>query len=70
MTTTQSTVRLGTKDAAAYLGGISEATLRYWRYSGNGPRSYRLGRHTFYDVADLDAWVAEQKQATAVGGAK
>jgi predicted DNA-binding transcriptional regulator AlpA len=62
--------RLGTRDAAAYLGGISEDTLRYWRYEGTGPRSYRLGRRCYYDVADLDAWVAEQKAATAVGGVK
>ena len=62
--------RLGTKDAATYLGGLSENTLRYWRYAGTGPRSFRLGRHTFYDVADLDAWVAEQKAATAIGGVK
>nr|WP_124714286.1 helix-turn-helix domain-containing protein [Mycolicibacterium nivoides] len=61
-------MRLGAKDAAAYLGGLPEDTLRYWRYAGTGPRSYRLGRHTFYDVADLDAWVAEQKAATARGG--
>lgn len=60
--------RLGTKDTAEYLGGFSEDTLRYWRYNGTGPRSYRLGRRTFYDIADLDAWVAERKAATAVGG--
>jgi hypothetical protein len=66
----QSSIRLGTKAAAAYLGGISEDTLRYWRYERTGPRSYRLGRRCYYDVADLDAWVAEQKSVTAVGGVK
>lgn len=60
--------RLGTKDAAAYLGGLPEDTLRYWRYTGTGPRSYRLGRHIFYDVGDLDSWVAEQKDTTSRGG--
>lgn len=59
--------RVNAKDAAEYLG-VSADTLRYWRYQGTGPRSYRLGRHTFYDVADLDAWVSEQKAATARGG--
>jgi hypothetical protein len=49
-------VRLGTKTAAEYLGGLPESMLRYWRYLGTGPRSYRLGRHTFCDIADLDAW--------------
>lgn len=62
-------VRLSAKDAAKYLGNLSDDTLRYWRYKGDGPRSYRLGRHTFYDLADLDAWVDEQKAATSRGGA-
>jgi hypothetical protein len=62
-----SPTRLGTEGAAAYLGGIAEGTLRYWRYQGIGPHSYRLGRHTFYDVADLDAFVAEQKATTQRG---
>jgi DNA-binding transcriptional MerR regulator len=65
---TPSPGRLGTSDAAQYLGGVSEDTLRYWRYAGTGPRSYRLGRRCYYDVADLDAWIAEQKFATQRGG--
>lgn len=69
-TTPLAPTRLGAQDAAKYLGIPSLDTLRYWRYQGTGPRSYRLGRHTFYDVADLDAWVAQQKAATAVGGVK
>ncbi len=64
----QSPSRLGTSDAGQYLGGVSEDTLRYWRYAGTGPRSYRLGRRCYYDVVDLDAWIAEQKAATAKGG--
>jgi Helix-turn-helix domain len=67
---TPSPGRLGTKDAAQYLGGVSEDTLRYWRYAGTGPRSYRLGRRCYYDVVDLDAWIAEQKAATAKGGVR
>jgi DNA-binding transcriptional MerR regulator len=64
----ESPCRLGTSDAGQYLGGVSEDTLRYWRYAGTGPRSYRLGRRCYYDVVDLDAWIAEQKAATAKGG--
>lgn len=30
--TATSVVRLGTKAAAEYLGGLPESTLRYWRY--------------------------------------
>lgn len=65
---TTSAVRLSTKAAAEYLGGLPDSTLRYWRHLGTGPRSYRLGRHTFYDVADLDAWVAAEAAKTERGG--
>lgn len=64
-----SSPRLNAKGAADYLG-VPADTLRYWRYEGTGPTSYRLGRHTFYDVADLDEWVAEQKATTARGGVR
>jgi hypothetical protein len=32
------------------------------------PRSYRLGRHTFYDIADLDAWIEAEAAKTERGG--
>lgn len=36
------------------------ATLRYWRYLGTGPRSFRLGRRVVYRVADVQAWIDAQ----------
>jgi hypothetical protein len=36
---------------------------------GTGPRSYRLGRHTFYDISDLDTWVEAEAAKTERGGA-
>jgi DNA-binding transcriptional MerR regulator len=66
--TAPSAIRLGTKAAAYYLGGLPESTLRYWRYLGTGPSSYRLGRHTFYDIADLDAWIEAEAAKTERGG--
>lgn len=65
--TATSVVRLGTKAAAEYLGGLPESTLRYWRYWAP-VRSYRLGRHTFCDIADLDAWVEAEAAKTERGG--
>ncbi len=65
--TATSVVRLGTKAAADYLGGLPESTLRYWLYMGTGPRSYRLGRHMFYDIADLDAWLEAEAAKTERG---
>ena len=60
--------RMTSKEAAAYIGA-SESTLRYWRACDEGPRSYRLGRRTLYDQADVDAWIEAQKAATSRGGA-
>ncbi|MEU9805173.1 helix-turn-helix domain-containing protein [Mycobacterium sp. NPDC050853] len=59
--------RLGMQEAAAYLGGVPENTMRYWRATGTGPPSYRLGRRCVYDVVDLEAWIATQKASTGRG---
>jgi prophage regulatory protein len=50
--------------------GIPEATWRWWRHRGEGPRSFKLGRTVFYDEADVATWVESQKAATARGGAQ
>lgn len=48
--------------------GLARGTLAYWRHAGTGPRSYKLGRRVRYDEADVLAWIAESKAATARGG--
>ena len=62
-------MRVRTKHASEIMG-IPEATLRWWRHSGIGPKSYNLGRTVFYDIADLNTWADQQKHATAVGGVR
>lgn len=57
-----------TTDEVSERTGVPGATLRYFRYLGTGPRSYKLGRRIVYDLADVEAWVAAQKKATAAGG--
>lgn len=52
---------LSIDEAAAYLR-VPVATLRYWRYCGDGPHSFRLGRHVRYWRTDLVLWRAEQDQ--------
>ncbi len=37
--------------------GVSEKTVRYWRYTGTGPKSARLGRRVLYRRSDLNDWV-------------
>jgi len=38
------------------------ASVRYWRFSGTGPRSFRLGRRVVYRRTEVEAWLAEQEQ--------
>lgn len=53
--------RLSIRDAATQLG-VPESTMRYWRRVGKGPKSYAIGRLIFYDVADLNAFLAQNKE--------
>lgn len=40
--------------------GVPEATLRFWRHSGTGPRSAKLGRRVVYREEDVVAWIDAQ----------
>ncbi len=60
---------LSLADAAKYVH-TTESNLRWYRYTGEGPASYVIGRRVVYDVVDLDAWLAEQKRKTLRGGVK
>lgn len=42
--------------------GVPVATLRYWRYQGTGPASFRLGRRVVYDAAEIERWINEQRR--------
>lgn len=54
---TSSEGKLLTVADVAELLGIPVATLYAWRYKGEGPKGYKLGRHVRYRRADVDAWV-------------
>ncbi|MGW6033127.1 helix-turn-helix transcriptional regulator [Gordonia terrae] len=47
-------------ETAEYLG-IAKQTLYGMRHRGDGPVGYRIGGRAFYDVEDVDAWIAAQK---------
>lgn len=47
-------------EEAATLLRVPVATMRYWRYCGDGPFSFKLGRHVRYWRTDLILWRAEQ----------
>jgi excisionase family DNA binding protein len=38
------------------------ATLRWWRHTGKGPRSFKIGRGVRYRRSDLHAWIDQQHQ--------
>ena len=42
------------------LTGIAEATLRFWRHTGTGPPSAKLGRRVVYREAEVLAWIDAQ----------
>jgi len=46
----------------------SSAFSRCYRHADKGPISYLIGSKVYYDVADLDEWLATQKAATLRGG--
>jgi excisionase family DNA binding protein len=53
---------LTTKEVAELLR-TSPETLRYWAWRGEGPKSFKTGRRRLYARADVDAYIAEQREA-------
>ena len=43
-------------------------TVRYWRFAGKGPKSFKVGRRVLYAIEDVDAWIAQAKVNTAATG--
>ena len=68
MTATTTAPKMLTEQDVMNMTGLARGTLAYWRHAGTGPRSYKLGRRVRYDEADVLAWIAESKAATARGG--
>jgi len=54
-----------TIEEAAALLRVPVATMRYWRYCGTGPFSFKVARHVRYWRTDLILWRAEQGRAAA-----
>ncbi len=55
---------LGIEQLAEELN-TSVNTIRYWRTTGYGPRSARIGRRVVYRRTDVDAWVDAQFEEAA-----
>ncbi len=40
----------------ARLLGVPVPTIYAWRYRGEGPRGYKVGRHVRFRLAEVNAW--------------
>lgn len=47
-------------DEVAARTGIAQSTLRWWRQSGQGPRSAKFGKRIVYRESDVEAWIDAQ----------
>lgn len=56
-------VLLKEQDAAQYLS-VKPETLTRWRWSGNGPRYYKVGGAVRYKAEDLDAFLIDPRAAS------
>ena len=51
------------KEVAAIVR-VPEATLRYWRNRGTGPRGFRIGRYVRYWRTEVALWLEERSRHT------
>lgn len=54
---------LNTKQAAAFLGGLSPAWLEALRVKGGGPMYLKLGRRVVYRTQDLETWAEANRRS-------
>jgi DNA-binding transcriptional MerR regulator len=55
-------------EEASEITAVPVGTLRFWRATDQGPRSYVVGRRLWYDVCDLDEWLNAQRAQSRRGG--
>ena len=51
--------KLLTTTEVAEMTRLPEATIRWFRHAGKGPRSARLGRRVVYRESDVLAWIED-----------
>ena len=54
---------LTAEDLARFLD-VPIKTLYAWRYRGEGPVGFRVGKHIRYRWADVDRWIRERIRVT------
>ena len=53
---------LTVKDVAAIMH-VPLSTVHHWALRGDGPPSFKIGKHRRYDADVVAAWLAERKAA-------
>lgn len=56
--------RLLTLAEVAELLAVPVGTLYAWRYRGQGPQGYKIGRHVRYRREAVDEWLSRQLEPT------
>ena len=54
--------RLWSVQETSHYLSIPVATLYRWRHRGDGPRSYRVGRHLRYDPTEVRQWLSDKPE--------
>lgn len=54
-----------TTDEVADLLRAAPETVRFWRFTGKGPASFKLGRRVLYAREDVEAYVREARDQQA-----
>ena len=65
----QDTPRLLRTRAAAKYCGYAKSTMEKLRCFGGGPRFIRRGKAVYYDVDDLDEWIASMPRYSSTSEA-
>jgi len=45
------------EETAVYAGKVPKATLKQWRWLGQGPPYSKVGRRVVYRRSDVDRWI-------------
>jgi predicted DNA-binding transcriptional regulator AlpA len=61
-------LELMTANDVAELTRSPVSTVRYWRYRGTGPRSFRIGKRIVYRRIDVQTWLTDQLENDKIGG--
>lgn len=50
-------------EEVADLCRTSPESVRFWRHTGKGPRSFKVGRRVLYKAEDVEAFLEDARQA-------